>query len=330
MKLMTFLDERGTPVVGALAGSTEVVNLTAAADRVGLPVAERASFLSMLGLIEAGDRGLQQAAELLKTVPARDRRSLTGLKLLAPLPVPQQIRDCLVFEKHLKQGSERYFREIADKSPDPAKTWAGFVEAGFMIIPEVWYKQPIYYKCNRFSVIGHDQDVQWPYYSKYLDYELELALVVGKKGKNIKSGEASEYIFGYTIFNDISARDAQFLEMPGRLGPAKGKDFDTGNVLGPWIVTADEIDPYNLTMTAKVNGVEWSRGHSSEMHHRFDAILAHISREETLHPGEIIASGTVGNGCGLELGRSLSPGDVVELEIENIGSLRNRIVAPAA
>src|SRR5664280_1721992 len=119
----------------------------------------------------------------------------------------------------------------------------------------------------------------------------------------------------------------RYKEYPARLGPAKGKDFDTGNVLGPWLVTADEIpDPYNLCMIARVNGQEWSRGNSAQMHHKFEDILVHASREETLHPGEFFGSGTVGNGCGLELGRFLKPGDIVELEVEGLGVLRNAMV----
>ena len=140
---------------------------------------------------------------------------------------------------------------------------------------------------------------------------------------------AREHIAGYTVFNDFSARDAQMREMAGRLGPAKGKDFDTGNAMGPFLVTTDEVpDPYALTMVARVNGEEWSRGRSGEMHHRFEDIIAHVSRDETLHPGEFIGSGTVGNGCGLELDRWIAPGDVVELEVEGLGVLRNRVVKP--
>jgi 2-keto-4-pentenoate hydratase/2-oxohepta-3-ene-1,7-dioic acid hydratase in catechol pathway len=117
--------------------------------------------------------------------------------------------------------------------------------------------------------------------------------------------------------------------MAGTLGPAKGKDFDTGNIFGPWIVTPDEIDDlYDLTMVARVNGEEWSRGSTATMHHRFEDLIAFVSRSETLHPGEILGSGTVGTGCGLEHGRFLQPGDVVELEIEHIGVLRNRIGQP--
>jgi 2-keto-4-pentenoate hydratase/2-oxohepta-3-ene-1,7-dioic acid hydratase in catechol pathway len=141
--------------------------------------------------------------------------------------------------------------------------------------------------------------------------------------------KAREHIFGYTIFNDISARDAQAVEMGGMLGPAKGKDFDTGNVMGPCLVTVDELpDPYNLSMVARVNGEEWGRGNSRDMYWKFEDVIAHISRSETLYPGEFFGSGTVGNGCGLEQMRYLKPGDVVELEVEGIGLLRTRITQP--
>lgn len=139
--------------------------------------------------------------------------------------------------------------------------------------------------------------------------------------------KASEYIFGYLIFNDFSARDAQFQEMASKLGPAKGKDFDTGNAMGPWLVTKDEIsDPYQLTMIARVNGEEWGRGYSGDMYHQFEDIIAHVSKCETIYPGEFMGSGTVGDGCGLEQGRFLSPNDTIELEIEGLGLLRNRLV----
>jgi 2-keto-4-pentenoate hydratase/2-oxohepta-3-ene-1,7-dioic acid hydratase in catechol pathway len=137
-----------------------------------------------------------------------------------------------------------------------------------------------------------------------------------------------KHVFGYTIFNDMSARDAQALEMEGRLGPAKGKDFDTGNPMGPCLVTADEIpDPYNLTMIARVNGEEWGRESSSTMYWKFEDLISYISRSETLYPGEFLGSGTVGNGCGLEHMRFIKPGDVIGLEVERIGVLRNRVVA---
>jgi 2-keto-4-pentenoate hydratase/2-oxohepta-3-ene-1,7-dioic acid hydratase in catechol pathway len=264
----------------------------------------------MLALIDAGPAGLDQARRLVAAWPGAAELKLAGLRLLAPLE-PRQMRDCLVFEEHLRNAMAQAEKRTGIKQE----------------IPDVWYRQPIYYKSNRFSVAGPDADVVWPKYSQLMDFELELGCIVGRTGKDIPRDRAFEHIFGFTIFNDFSARDAQFVEMLGRLGPAKGKDFDGGNVLGPWIVTLDEIgDPHALKMEARVNGERWGGGNSSAMHHKFPAILAHISNGETLHAGEVIGSGTVGTGCGLELGRYLNSGDVVELEIEKIGVLRNRVL----
>ena len=166
-----------------------------------------------------------------------------------------------------------------------------------------------------------------PHYTKRFDYELEWGIFIGTRGADISASAARDHIAGYVVFNDFSARDIQMAEMRGRLGPAKGKDFDTGNAIGPWLVTPDELpDPYALTMTARVNGAEWSRGSTRDMHWSFEEIIAYISRAETLFPGDFIGSGTVGGGCGLELGVFLERGDEVELEVEGIGRLRNRVV----
>lgn len=268
------------------------------------------AFPDMLALIEAGDRGLEEAA-----IALQNRPEVLGdddITFLPPI-MPVQYRDCLVFEEHLKNS----FAVASKMTGRPFD------------IPPVWYNQPIYYKGNRMSFVGHGADVIWPDYANFLDIELEMAIVVARKGKDIKAEEAEDYIFGYTILNDVSARDAQMVEMPGQLGPAKGKDFDTGNILGPFILTSDEVQhPVALNMEAHVNGERWGGGNSSQMHHDFGAILAHISASETLYPGEVIGSGTVGTGCGLEIGKQLQPGDRFELEIEGIGTLANRIVKP--
>jgi 2-keto-4-pentenoate hydratase/2-oxohepta-3-ene-1,7-dioic acid hydratase in catechol pathway len=311
MKLVTF-ETGGARHIGAmLDDGRSIADFTASEP-------SSAHFRDMLSLIDGGAAALDQARDLAARPKAT--ADLSGVRLLAPVPEPRQMRDFLCFELHLRQARANRHLFGQGERLDPAT----------IELPQVWYEQPIYYKCNRFSVIGTGQDVLWPRYCKLLDYELEFGAILAKGGKNIRREDARAHIFGYCIFNDISARDAQIKEMQGQLGPAKGKDFDTGNILGPWLVTADEIpDPNNLTMVARVNGDEWSRGNSGSMKHKFEDVLAHVSNEETLHPGEFFGSGTVGNGCGLELGRFLKPGDVVELEIERLGVLRNRIVAQA-
>jgi 2-keto-4-pentenoate hydratase/2-oxohepta-3-ene-1,7-dioic acid hydratase in catechol pathway len=296
-------------VAVVLDGERRLLDLGSAHERVR--GGESAALASMLALIGGGEAVLDVARQLVEAAPEEAIVDRSAVTLLAPIPVPPQIRDFLAFEQHLK-GAFAMAEQLTGRHMD---------------IPAVWYQQPIYYKANRFSVVGPDADVRWPDYAQLLDYELELACVIGRGGVDIAAEEAAGHVFGFTIFNDVSARDAQAREMEGQLGPAKGKDFDTGNVLGPWLVTADEVgDPYDLTMVARVNGEEWSRGHSGTMHHRFGDIIAFVSRSETLHPGEILGSGTVGGGCGLELGRFLNPGDLIELEVERIGVLRNRII----
>jgi len=311
MKLATF--NRGGHVgLGVVDTARGQILDLAKASELGLGQRHPA-FANMLALIDFAAPGLDAARKLAAQWPTAAAFPLDSVRLLAPLPEPRQMRDCLTFELHLKNAIARFGERTGIKRP----------------FPDVWYKQPIYYKANRFSVIGHDADVIWPGYSSWMDFELEIAAVIGKTGKDIQPDRAMEHIFGFTIFNDFSARDAQYMEMAGQLGPAKGKDFDTGNALGPWIVTTDEIgDPHNLAMDARINGERWGGGNSRDMHHKWPGILAHISGSETLYAGEVIGSGTVGTGCGLELGRQLRHGDVVELEIEKIGVLRNRVLKP--
>ncbi len=309
MKLATFTVDGRTSVGAVDPAGGRILDLAEASRAAsGQP---DVAFASMLALIDAGEAGLSRARDLAARWPSSASLPLASVRLLAPIPQPRQMRDCLTFELHLRNAIAQSEKRTGVKRP----------------FPEVWFKQPIYYKTNRFSIVGHETDVVWPAYSSWMDYELELACIVGKTGKDITPEAAMQHVFGFTVFNDFSARDAQRIEMEGRLGPAKGKDFDTGNALGPWIVTLDEIgDPYDLAMDARVNGERWGGGNSGSMHHKWPAILAHISNSETLHAGEIIGSGTVGTGCGLELGRQLQAGDVVELEIEKIGILRNKVV----
>ena len=289
--------KRPTRAAGALAdGGRTVVQLPAA---------------SVLAIVEGGQDALERAAETLRRPPREALFPLADVTLLAPIPQPPQMRDFLCFEKHLQQA----FAAVAKLRGTEAR------------IPKIWYERPIYYHPNRFNVCGTGADVPWPRYSERMDFELEFGCYIGKPGKDIPRERAREHIFGYTIFNDFSARDEQTLEMMGQLGPGKGKDFDNSNVMGPCLVTADElVDPYSLDMKVRVNGEEWGSGNSRDMHWKFEDCIAHVSRSETLHPGEFFGSGTVGNGCGLEHMKFLEPGDVVELEVERIGLLRNRVV----
>ena len=316
MKLLTF-ELQGSQHLGALTGAG-VINLSAAAPT-------ELAFSSMQHFIEAGQPALDRAYALLASSPAT--LASDQINWLAPLPIPVQIRDCLGFEEHLKNAFESAVKVGAMAADDPVKAEEELRASGRFAVPEVWYQQPIYYKANRFSVAPTGKEIAWPAYSQIMDFELEMACIIGKKGQDISKDKAHEHIFGYTIFNDFSARDAQMLESQGMLGPAKGKDFDDSIILGPVIVTKDELtDPYNLRMQARVNGETWCDNNSSTIHWKFSDMIAHISMGETLHPGEVIGSGTVGLGCGLEHLRFLNDGDIVELEIDQIGVISNKVI----
>lgn len=255
---------------------------------------------------EAARHAIERSQIIPETFGARTSYALPEVRLLAPVPRPRLIRDFLTFEGHMRNASHALGRGGE--------------------IPAAWYKVPAYYKGNPETVVGPEANVEMPRYTEKFDFELEIGMVIGRRGRNIAREAASAYIAGFTIFNDFSARDQQMREAPVGMGPSKGKDFDTGNAVGPFLVTPDEIDISNVRMAARVNGQVWSEGSSAGMHFSFADLIAHVSQNETIYPGELWGSGTMTNGCGLELGRWLQPGDVVELEIDGIGVLRNRVV----
>ena len=321
MRLLTFTSARETePHLGALVDGDTVVDLTA----TGSP-----RLRDSLAFLDGGQDARAEAEGALGGPGVR--HALAAVTLLAPVPVPRSVRDCMVFEQHIVQATRTvtgwHFKPLV-----VADRWMrGLGGRGLIKAPAVWYEHPVYYKSNRFSVVGPGADVRIPRACRKFDYELEIGIFIGRGGRDIPRGQARGHIGGFTIFNDFSARDIQMREITGRLGPAKGTDFDTGNVMGPWLVTPDEVpDPYALTMTARVNGEERSRGNTRDMRYTWEDMIAYISTDETLHPGEFIGSGTVGGGCGLESDRYLAAGDVVELEVERLGVLRNRVVGPAA
>ncbi|TWC40199.1 2-keto-4-pentenoate hydratase/2-oxohepta-3-ene-1,7-dioic acid hydratase in catechol pathway [Pseudomonas sp. SJZ079] len=325
MRLVTFTDGAGFERAGALLENDQAVLDLQQAYRT-LQGRDSAQLASVLALVEAGEPALELARSLLAQAPADAVLQRSAVKLRAPIQPPPQMRDCSCFELHLRQSFAAARRARALRTPDPEATLREMNTRADDRVIETFNRQPIYYKCNRFAVIGIDDEFQWPSFSKAMDYELEFGCYIGKRGKDISREDARSHIVGYTIFNDMSARDAQAKEMPGMLGPAKSKDFDTGNIMGPCLVTADELgDPYDLNMVARVNGEEWGRGNTRDMRWRFEDVIAHVSRSETLYPGEFLGSGTVGNGCGLEQLRYLKPGDLVELEVDGIGVLRTRV-----
>lgn len=238
---------------------------------------------------------------------------LSKIQIHSPLPVPTSFRDFYAFEKHVKSARKLRNLEVAKE----------------------WYNFPVFYFSNHNAFKGPNEKIAKPEFTNELDFELEIACVIGKTGKNIKIEEASNFIAGYSILNDWSARDMQREEMKVGLGPAKGKDFATS--MGPYFVTPDEISEfkknkgYDLKMTASKNGEIISEGNWADIHYSFEEMIVRASDEATLFPGDVFGSGTVGSGCILELRPEntkgwLESGDEIELEVDKLGILKNTIV----
>ncbi len=291
-------------------------------ERTGILVDGRihaaAAGITLLGLL--GDDGARLAAEgAALTGDPGDVFELDAVRLQAPIPTPPTVRDFYAFEQHVRTARQRRGLEM---DPD-------------------WYELPVFYFSNPSAISGPDADVAIPPGSVEMDYELEVAAVVGMSGADLDPAEAERNIAGYCVMNDWSARDIQRREMKLSMGPVKGKDFATS--IGPVLVTPDELEgtrrnkSYDLEMTATVNGVEYSRASLADIFWSFGEMLAYASRGTRVEPGDVIGSGTCGTGCILELSMVhginrypwLQPGDVVELSVERLGTLRNRVVAGA-
>ncbi|CAG9621704.1 fumarylacetoacetate hydrolase family protein [Sutcliffiella rhizosphaerae] len=302
MKYVTFKKKSGEIRAGLLNDDC-IIDLFEASEGL-LPT-------SLLAIIEEYDKYQTKTNALIKKNPTIGVYQREAVTLLAPLPRPISIRDFYAFEEHVKTSRGR---------------------RGLDIVPE-WYEIPVFYFTNHLAVKGTGESIEAPPNCEWLDFELEIACIIGKEGKDIKSEDAHKYIFGYCIMNDWSARDLQAKEMKVGLGPSKGKDFAT--TLGPYIVTKDELEKfktesgYNLIMTAKVNGRQLSEGNFESIYYSFEKMIEHASTGVTLYPGEVIGSGTVGTGCILELGtdvhRWLQSGDEVELAINGLGKITNTI-----
>ena len=317
MKLVTFKNPQGYSRTGWLVGEG-VVDMQLANEK--LPT-------DMLTFIDNHEEYFSIIRALGDVPP---HYQLSEIQLLAPLPNPRSFRDYIGFEMHMQNASRSFGHKIG-----PA-----------------WYDMPIFYFTNHQAIYGPDDEIKRPTKETKMDIELELACIIGKKGKDLKAEDARPYIFGYTVFNDWTARAIQKVEMEIPLGPHKGKDF--ANAIGPCIVTADEmeqyrvpfdesvftdpirvpsvqIDRFNLKMTSRINGVTVCEGNYQTVYYTFEQMMERASENNVnLMPGDILGSGTVGWGSLIEnnftVHRPLEPGDVVELEIEGIGILRNTVI----
>jgi fumarylacetoacetate (FAA) hydrolase len=304
MKLVTF-DPGSGPRAGVIDGD-DVVDATVLLGASGTLRDARA-------LLDFDDNALARLRDALGRIAA-PRVALADVKLRPPILQPPTIRDHIAFEEH---ATGQWTRDSGGARM------------------EAWTRLPIFYFSNPLRIFGHDEQVPFPAATRQLDYECELAAIVGREGSNLLEAEADRYIAGFTIFNDWSCRDLQADESQFGLGPAKGKD--AASSLGPWIVTVDELGPryrngtLHVGCTVRVNGVVWMEGNAWNMHHTFGAMLERAAQDSRIVPGDVIASGTVGGGSISEAVRKgyparwLQPGDVVEMEVEGIGVLRSRL-----
>ncbi|MQA35406.1 fumarylacetoacetate hydrolase family protein [Modestobacter roseus] len=272
---------------------------------------------TVLDLVRAGlPAALEAGARAMAGPPV----PLDDVRLLPPLQAPT-VRDFVAFEEHV-EGVRKAIDGVAG------------------VVPE-WYQAPTFYFTNPYALVGAHDDVAVPPGSERFDFELEVAVVVGRDGASLTPAQAREHVFGYTVLNDWSARDLQAREMKVNLGPAKGKD--SASTLGPWLVTADELEPFRdddgflaLDLRVSVNGTEIGRDLLSNMGWPFEELISYASRGTEVRAGDVLGSGTCGNGgCLAELWGTrgdtapppLQPGDVVEMTVEGIGTIRNRVVA---
>lgn len=322
------LGERGRPP-DAPTRDERVLDLMAlgewaARERVALPLPSLpGSVGALLRLGEEGMAAVRAALDAAATARAEDLAAHAGLSyalgevhLRTPVPEPPAIRDFYAFEQHVK---------------------AARTKRGLDMIPE-WYEAPVFYYSNTSALYGTGEDIPYPRHSDQVDFELEMAAVIGREGREISAEDAPAYIAGYLVMNDWSARDIWWrYEAKLSMGPAKAKDFATS--LGPYLVTPDELEDrrvgsgkderYDLAMTGRINGDQLTSANFKDITFTFPQMIERASQDVRLRPGDILGSGTCGTGCILELGterhRWLEPGDVVEMEIERLGLLRNTI-----
>lgn len=259
----------------------------------------------LVDLIAASPATQERVTDLVRSAPEDGAGWIRAaeVRLLAPLRAPNSLRDFLAFADHVERGAARRHGPV----------------------PAAWNRIPVFYKGNRRSIVGPGEVVAWPSYTEQMDFECEVAAVVGRGGRDLLAEQAGAHVFGYTIMNDWSARDIQRDEMSCWLGPAKAKDFAT--TLGPWLVTPDEWSPEDPhLMEVLVDGELWTSGSTAGRRWTFAEMLAWAARDEDLYPTDVLGSGTFGGGCGLDLDRWIGPDVVVTLRVQGLGELSNRVV----
>jgi 2-keto-4-pentenoate hydratase/2-oxohepta-3-ene-1,7-dioic acid hydratase in catechol pathway len=271
----------------------------AAAARIARALVPSSMSAALAGGAAFTEAGLAAAAET-----SGDAQVPASAPLINALD-PSGYRDFMAFEGHFSFGYR----------------WQG------KPVPDVMYELPVSYFGNPLSFVGPDEVVSWPQYSEHLDYELELGIVIGRAGRDLTPEQALDHVAGLTILNDFSARDIQAREMAAGLGPSKGKHFACG--AGPYLVTLDVLPKSGLRMRAHVNGQTWCDSSSADMIWSVGELVAFASQAERLEPGMLLGTGTCNGGSTIEISRRLAPGDVVELEIEGLGRLRNVLGEPA-
>lgn len=317
---------RAGVLLGDLMLDLEALGAWAARNGAGAGLRLPATTLDLLRQGPDAMDGAREALTLAGRARPEDLRAEPGLAydaqaipLRTPVPNPPTVRDFYAFEQHVRAARARRNAEM---------------------IPE-WYEIPVFYFSNTAALYGDGEGIPYPRLSRELDFEMEVAAVIGRAGSDIAADDAPGYIAGYMVMNDWSARDLQRHEMKLNLGPAKGKDFATS--LGPWLVTPDELDDrrlgtgkderYDLAITGAINGDELTHANLKDLYYTFPQMIERAAQHVRLRPGDIIGSGTCGTGCILELGterhRWLQPGDQVDMRVERLGALRNRIVESA-
>ena len=304
MKLLTY-DKGAGPRCGVLRDD-QVVDVSDLAGISGDPLRD------VRALLEQGNSPLDRVRDALARNTSASSTPVADVQLRAPILQPPTVRDFIVYEEHASSQGTR--------EPN-----------------EVWYRMPVFYFSNPLCIYGTDSQIPFPSASSQFDYELEIGCVIGKEGRDVAAADAMNYIAGFMLFNDWSARDLQVDEMAFGLGPAKGKD--TASSIGPWLVTTDEMAPYlkdgrlDLRCEVRVNGRQWLKdGAAIDAYCSFADMVERASKDSRIVPGDVIGSGTVGGGSireairkGYPGARFLEPGDVVEHEVEAIGVLRGTI-----